>query len=87
VAEKPGKYAAALAGINQPHQPAGQIALPMKPEAPRGKRSREGWRQKQVLLNSESVERATIRLKRRPDKTDFSDLMQFLLDAWLATPE
>jgi hypothetical protein len=27
------------------------------------------------------------RVKRRGDKTDFSDLMQALLEAWLATPE
>lgn len=31
--------------------------------------------------------RALERLKRRNDRTDFSDLMQALLEAWLQTPE
>jgi len=30
---------------------------------------------------------ASARLRRRGDRTDFSDLMQALLEAWLATPE
>jgi hypothetical protein len=42
MAEKPGKYAAALAAINEPQAPATQIALPLKPEPPRGKRSTAG---------------------------------------------
>jgi hypothetical protein len=63
------------------------IALPMKPEPPKGKRSSAGWRQKAVLLREESILRATERLKRRNDRTDFSDLMQALLEAWLDTPE
>jgi aryl carrier-like protein len=44
-----------------------------------------GWRQKAVLLAEESILRATERLKRRGDRTDFSDLMQALLEAWLQT--
>jgi hypothetical protein len=87
VADKPGKYAAALAAIHEPEKPGAQIALPMKPEAPRGKRSTAGWKQKAVLLKEESIARAVERLKRRNDRTDFSDLMQALLEAWLQTPE
>ena len=86
MADKPGKYAAALAALNQPAQPV-QLTLPQKPEAPRGKRSSIEWRQKAVLLREESILRATERLKRRNDRTDFSDLMQALLEAWLDTPE
>ena len=87
MAEKPGKYAVALAAITQPQEKPAQIALPLKPEQPRGKRSREGWRPRQVLLTVESIQHAEDRLKRRNDRTDFSDLMQFLLDTWLGTPE
>jgi hypothetical protein len=86
MAEKPGKYAAALAAISQPQQP-GQVALPLKPEPPRGKRSTAGWKQKAVLLKEASVQEALDRLKRRGDRTDFSDLMQALLEAWLETPQ
>jgi hypothetical protein len=85
--EKPGKYAAALAAITRPEQPKNHMALPMKPEPPRGKRSTVGWKQKAVLLKEASIDEANTRLKRRGDRTDFSDLMQALLEAWLATPE
>ena len=40
-----------------------------------------------MLLKEESIERATERMKRRNRRTDFSDLMQALLDAWLQTLE
>jgi aryl carrier-like protein len=46
-----------------------------------------GWRQKSVLLKQASIEQAAQRLKQRGDRTDFSDLMQALLEAWLQTPE
>ena len=65
----------------------GQVALPLKPEPPRGKRSTAGWKQKAVLLKEVSIEEAQARLKRRGDRTDFSDLMQALLEAWLDTPQ
>jgi hypothetical protein len=87
VADKPGKYAVALAAIHQAPETAAHIALPMKPEPPRGKRSTAGWKQKAVLLKEASVDEALQRLKRRGDRTDFSDLMQALLEAWLDTPE
>ncbi len=51
------------------------------------KRSMPGWRQKSVLLKQASIEQAAQRLKQRGDRTDFSDLMQALLEAWLQTPE
>jgi hypothetical protein len=35
----------------------------------------------------ESILRASERLKRRGDRANFSDLMQALLEAWLAAPE
>jgi hypothetical protein len=82
--EKPGKYAAALAAISEPN-PSNHVALPLKPEQPRGKRSTAGWKQKAVLLKEESVSAATDRLRQRNDRTDFSDLMQALLEAWLKT--
>ena len=47
----------------------------------------EGWKQKAVLLKEESIARANARLKTRADRTDFSDLMQALLEAWLQTSE
>jgi len=90
MAEKPGKYAAALAAINEPgeDQPPA-VVLPSKVLT--GKRGRAGWRQKAVLLREESIQRATERLdrinKQRNTRTDFSDLMDTLLEAWLQTPQ
>jgi hypothetical protein len=87
MAEKPGKYAAALAAINEPAALPPTVLLSVKAPPPAGKRSTPSWKQKAVLLKEESTERATERLKRRRDGTDFSDLMQALLDAWLSTDE
>jgi hypothetical protein len=87
MAEKPGKYAAALAAINQLEAKPPPVLLPAKDPLPTGKRSTAGWKQKAVLLKEESIARATERLRARSDKTDFSDLMQALLEAWLQTPE
>ena len=60
----------------------GQYALP-----PRVTHSTAGWKQKAVLLKEESIFRATERLRWGNDRTDFSDLMQALLDGWLQTQE
>jgi hypothetical protein len=60
--DKPGKYAAALAAISQPKETRKHIALPMKPEPPRGKRSTAGWKQKAVLLKETSIEEASVRV-------------------------
>lgn len=84
------KWDKTLARLNAPGETtpreAPQILLPEK--APlQGKRSMPGWRQKAVLLKEASVDEALARLKRRGDRTDFSDLMQALLEAWLGTPE
>jgi hypothetical protein len=86
VTNKPGKYAAALMDMQEPKQPPA-VLLPERRPVLLGKRSTPGWKQKAVLLKEESINHAQERLRRRGDKTDFSDLMQALLDAWLATPE
>ena len=60
------------------------MLLPAKKPLIRGKRSAVGRRPKQVLLKEERIARATDEwLKRRGNKTDFSDLMHALLAAWL----
>jgi len=81
--DKPGKYAAALAAINQPEAKAPAVLLPLKTLPPSGKRSTPGWKQKAVLLQEETVKQAHRKLRLRGDRTDFSDLMQALLEAWL----
>jgi hypothetical protein len=63
------------------------VLLPVKAPLQFGKRSTPGWRPKQMLLKEETVELALAKLKARKDKTDFSDLVQALLEAWIATPE
>lgn len=63
------------------------VLLPEKRPLYTGKRSDTAYTQKGVFLKKESIERATQRLKTRGDKTDFSDLMQALLEAWLQTSE
>jgi hypothetical protein len=45
------------------------------------------YTQKGAFLKKETIRLANERLSRRPDKTDFSDLLQALLEAWLAAPE
>lgn len=86
--ESKGKYGSLLSEIRQEQsiQPPA-VLLPEKRPILTGKRSAVGWRQKSVLLKEENVSRAQERLKRRGDKTDFSDLMQAILGAWLASPE
>lgn len=89
MAEGKGKYGSLLSEIRQeqraPSPPT--VLLPERRPMLSGKRSRPGWRQKSVLLKEESIQRASERLKRRGDRTDFSDLMQALLEAWLKTAE
>jgi hypothetical protein len=78
------KYGSLLSEIRQEqkNQPPA-VFLPEKRPVLTGKRSAAGWKQKAVLLKEEAQER----LRRRGDKTDFSDLMQALLEGWLATLE
>jgi len=84
---EPSKWEKTLSALNTPSKPnTPAVLLPVKPPAPAGKRSTPGWKQKSVLLKEESVCRANEKLKRRGDRTDFSDLMQALLDAWLHSP-
>jgi hypothetical protein len=80
------KWDKTLAALNYPTKEPPTVLLPVKAPIPSGKRSTPGWKQKSVLLKEESVDRANELLKRRGDRTDFSDLMQALLDAWLNTP-
>jgi len=87
--DKPGKYAAALAALNEPQNPEPKppaVFLPEKRPIAYGKRSRVGWSQRSVLLKDDSVSLAKERLRGRGDRTDFSDLMQALLEAWLGPP-
>ena len=82
-------YAAALAAINQTvvPEPATHIALPLKSEPPRGKRSTAGLETESRAPEGRKIEAGDRRMKRRNRRTDFSDLMQALLDAWLQTLE
>jgi len=89
MAEK-GKYGGILSEIRQEQavpRPADGSALlvPIKPPAPAGKRSDPAYTQKGAFLKKETIRLANERLGRRGDKTDFSDLLQALLEAWLAT--
>jgi hypothetical protein len=86
MAEKRGKYAAALAGVQMPVESA-DIVLPQKDLPPVGKTGRAGWRPRQVLLTVDSIQRAEDRLKRRNDRTDFFDLIQFLLERLLESSD
>jgi hypothetical protein len=63
----------------------GGIQLPIKTK-PVGKRRDAAYRQKAVLLKTESVAKAERRLVEMQTDNDFSELMQALLDEWLATP-
>src|SRR5947209_2181197 len=68
--DKPGKYAAALAAIEEPEVTPPTVLLPVKAPVPSGKRSTPGWKRKPVLLKEESVDQALARLKgpRRQDR-------------------
>ena len=57
----------------------------MKPSKPQGKRSDPEWKQFSVLLKKESHKQAGIILRQKYDGVDISDLMQALLENWLAT--
>jgi hypothetical protein len=87
VSEKDRKYASALAAVNQSPPSESQLLLPPKPEAPRGKRSTPGWKPKQALLKEATIACAELKLKFRKDRTDFSDMVQALLEGWLRTSE
>jgi len=63
------------------------VLLPEESPPASGKRSTHGWKRKAVLLKEETVAPAQQELKARGEKTDFSDLVQALLDAWVKTPD
>jgi hypothetical protein len=63
------------------------ILIPVKPPVPAGKRSDPAYTQKGAFLKKDTIRLANERLARRGDKTDFSDLLQALLEVWLTTPE
>ena len=68
-------------------QRAGQGAsLDLPTRKPTGKRSNPEWKQKAVLLRIASCEAAEARLRKHHKGTDFSDLIQALLDQWLDAP-
>ena len=62
----------------------GELSLPSRQLT--GKRSSADFRQKSVLLRVASIDAAESRLKRKHKGTDFSDLMQALLEKWLDEP-
>lgn len=88
--EKKGKYSGLLSEVRQEQEaspPTVFPVIPTKPPAPAGKRSDPDYIQKGVFLKKVTIARAVERLDRRGDKTDFSDLTQALIEAWLSTPE
>lgn len=90
--ETKGKYSGLLSEIKQeqqqPEPPAVlPVLLPQKPPPPAGKRRDPAYIQKGVFLKKDSIAAANARLAERDDRTDFSDLVQALLEAWLATAE
>ena len=85
---EPSEWDKTLSALNPP--PPGSVPavlLPVKAPLPSGKRNRLGWKQKSVLLIEERVQTANERLNERGDGTDYSDLMQALLDPWLNSSE
>jgi len=62
----------------------GALSLPSRQLT--GKRSSADYRQKSVLLKVVSIDQAEQLLRKNHKGTDFSELMQALLDKWLAEP-
>ena len=86
------KYSAIAAlreARQQPEAPASStgLRLPEKPPKPRGKRSDPDWKQYSVLLKKESHKQASLLLRDKYEGIDISDLMQALLEQWLATEQ
>jgi hypothetical protein len=92
MADRKGKYGGLLSEIRSEQAQAKPpavlpVLIPVKPPAPAGKRSDPAYIQNGAFLKIETIQSASERLRRRGDKTDFSDLLQALLEAWLAMPE
>ena len=86
------KYSAIAAlreARQQPDAPPSSpgLRLPAKPPKPRGKRSDPDWKQYSVLLKKESHKQASLLLRQKYEGIDISDLMQALLEQWLATEQ
>ena len=64
--------------------PTGAIITPRERKLT-GKRSDPDWKQRSVLLKNDGFDEARDILKRKYNGRDFSELMQALLDQWLAT--
>jgi len=62
---------------------AGELNLPTR-KKPIGQRRDVDYRQKAVLLKESSIDEAEVRLRRNHKGTTFSELMQALLEQWLA---
>jgi len=83
----------AIAALREAHQqleapaPSTGWRLPVKPPKPQGKRSDPDWKQYSVLLKKESHKQASLLLRQKYEGIDISDLMQALLEQWLATEQ
>jgi hypothetical protein len=86
MADKTGEICCSAGGHHGTGKAHGRVAA-HEESGFTGKRRTAGWQAKQVLLKEESIQRATERLKARHDRTDFSDLVQALLEASLETPK
>jgi hypothetical protein len=73
-------------GTEPPAKRAGEGGLNLPARKPTGKRSNPEWKQRAVLLKIASCEEAETRLRKDHQGTDFSDLMQALLQQWLDNP-
>lgn len=85
-----GKYSSILSEIRQEQAIPDEktltvFVLPAKPPSPAGKRSAPRSFRRVSFSKREGVATASERLRARGDKTDFPDLMQALLEAWLAS--
>jgi hypothetical protein len=86
------KYSA-IAALREARQqpdapaPSAGVRLPVKPPKPPGKRSDPAWKQYSVLLKKESHKQASLLLREKYEGVDISDLMQALLEQWLAAEQ
>ena len=72
-------------GTTAPRPPPSGAIITPKERKLTGKRSDPEWRQRSVLIKNEAFDQARQILKDKYNGRDFSELMQALLDQWLAT--
>lgn len=82
MANAQGKFGA-LAEING-RKKGELVPLPSRQTKAAGKRSNPDYKQFTVQLRKQTHRDATEILRRRDDGTDFGDLVQSLLEGWLA---